>query len=598
MLGTLRKIVGLLNPAERRQFYGLIGMTFLMGLADVVAVASILPFLAVVANPDTVQESRVLNLLYGGLGFTSTNAFLGFLGAVVFVIFVSGIAVRVLTFYALTRFTRMRAFSLATRLLTKYLAQPYSWYLTRHTSQLGRKVLMEVVEVVNGPITAAMRLIGNLVVAVFLVLLLVVVQPLAVLAAVVLVGGSYGLVFLFVRDRLGRLGEIRVEAVRQRVQIMQEALGGIKEVKLQNLEHRFLRRLSDPAARLAQSQASTAMISELPRHVLEVVAFGGMLLFVIWLLVSGNGELEAVIPVLGVYALAAARLFPTVQQIYSGFAAVRYGEPALNGLYEELSEPGPSEIRDDSALPALALRDRLELEDVVLTYPQSDVPALNGLTLTIRANTTVGLVGTTGAGKTTAIDVILGLIQPDSGTIRVDGRVIDESNVGAWKKSLGYVPQSIFLTDDTVAANIAFGIEPDEIDMDAVERAARIAHLDEFVRSLPDGYSTLVGERGTRLSGGQRQRIGIARALYHDPDVLILDEATSALDNLTERAVMDAVRELGHRKTIILIAHRLSTVRQCDEVFLLEKGRLAAAGPYDSLVETSTPFRALHEAMP
>jgi ABC-type multidrug transport system fused ATPase/permease subunit len=443
-----------------------------------------------------------------------------------------------------------------------------------------------------------MRLIGNLVVAVFLVALLLAMQPLAVLAAVVLVGGCYGLVFLFVRERLGRLGEARVEAIRQRVQIMQEALGGIKEVKLQNLESRFLRRLSEPATLLAHSQATTAMISELPRHVLEAVAFGGMLLFVIWLLISGDGQLEAVIPVLGVYALAAARLFPTVQQIYSGFAAIRYGEAALDSLHGELSEPGPSEIRDDGRLPALPLRDRLELEGVVLTYPQAEVPTLDGLTLTIRAKTTVGFVGATGAGKTTAIDVILGLLRPEAGTIRVDGRVIDDTNRSAWQKSIGYVPQTIFLTDDTVAANIAFGVEPHEIDMKAVERAARIAHLDDFVGTLPDGYRTLVGERGTRLSGGQRQRIGIARALYRDPDVLIFDEATSALDNLTERAVMDAVKDLGHHKTIILIAHRLSTVRQCDEVFLLEKGRLAAAGPYETLVQTSTPFRALHEAMP
>jgi ATP-binding cassette, subfamily B, bacterial PglK len=598
VLGTLRKIIGLLNAGERRQFYGLIALTFVMGLSDVVAVASILPFLAVVASPDTIQQSRLLGLLYSELGFTHRNEFLSFLGAVVFIVFVFAVAIRILTFYALTRFTRLRGLSLATRLLTKYLAQPYAWYLTRHTSQLGRKVLMEVVEVVNGPITAAMRLIGNLVVAVFLIALLLFLQPLAVLAAVALVGGCYGLVFLFVRERLSRLGEVRVEAVRQRVQIMQEALGGIKDVKLRNLEGTFLRRLYDPASRLAHSQATTAMIGELPRHVLEAVAFGGMLLFVIWLLIAGDGQLDAVIPILGVYALAAARLFPTVQQIYSGFTAMRYGEAALDSLHAELAEPGPNEVRDDSRLPALPLKERLDLQDVVLTYPQSETPTLNGLTLTIKANTTVGFVGATGAGKSTAIDVILGLLQPDSGTVRVDGRIIDETNRSAWQRCIGYVPQSIFLTDDTVAANIAFGIEHGDIDMEAVERAARIAHLDEFVRTLPGGYSTLVGERGTRLSGGQRQRIGIARALYHNPDVLIFDEATSALDNLTERAVMDAVRELGHHKTIILIAHRLSTVRQCDEVFLLDNGRLAAAGPYDTLVETSVPFRALHEAMP
>ncbi len=245
---------------------------------------------------------------------------------------------------------------------------------------------------------------------------------------------------------------------------------------------------------------------------------------------------------------------------------------------------------------ALPLRRSLEARDVVYAYPDADRPALDGLSFTIPARTTVGFVGSTGAGKSTAIEVVLGLLQPQGGELRVDGTVIDDANRHRWQRSVGYVPQAIFLVDDMVAANVAFGVERHRIDMDAVRRASRIAQLDAFVEELDRGYGTVVGERGVRLSGGQRQRIGIVRALYRDPDILVFDEATSALDNLTERAVMDAVQALGHQKTIIMVAHRLSTVRHCDRIFLLEAGRVAASGTYDELVSTSTHFRALHDA--
>jgi ABC-type multidrug transport system fused ATPase/permease subunit len=250
--------------------------------------------------------------------------------------------------------------------------------------------------------------------------------------------------------------------------------------------------------------------------------------------------------------------------------------------------------RSSAAATPLRLTGRLELVDVHYSYPKAERAALEGLDLAIEANTTVGIVGGTGAGKTTTVDVILGLLVPQAGELRVDGVPVIAANRRAWQNSIGYVPQAIFLTDDSVAANIAFGLPPEEIDHAAVERAARIAELHDFVTDeLPDGYATRVGERGVRLSGGQRQRIGIARALYHDPDVLILDEATSALDNLTEKAVMDAVHNLGHAKTIVLIAHRLSTVRDCDTIFMLERGRVIAQGRYDALLETSQKFRAM-----
>jgi ABC-type multidrug transport system fused ATPase/permease subunit len=280
--------------------------------------------------------------------------------------------------------------------------------------------------------------------------------------------------------------------------------------------------------------------------------------------------------------------------MYYALAEMRFVTPILTKVHGDIMRYAPTDAPPPPDVPAVRLRERLALSDVRYAYPTAERGAIDGLTLAIEAHTSVGIVGGTGAGKTTAVDVILGLLRPQQGALVVDGVEVTDATIRGWQKSVGYVPQHIFLTDDTVTANIAFGIEPAEVDMAAVERAAHIAELHNFVlKELPEGYDTTLGERGVRLSGGQRQRIGIARALYHDPDVLVLDEATSALDNLTERAVMDAVHNLGRDKTIIMIAHRLSTVRDCDSIFMLERGQVVAKGSYDDLVESNADFHKL-----
>jgi ABC-type multidrug transport system fused ATPase/permease subunit len=593
------RIFDLLSPRERRRFYILVVLVTLMGLFDVLGVASVLPFLAVVANPDTVGESRWLSWFYDVSGAQSLHGFMMILGFTVFGFVLVTTLVRAGAFYALTYFTKMRIMTLATRLMEVYLSQPYGWFLKRNSADLGKTVLQEVMMVVNGPITAAMRLLANGVMLALLVGLLFVIEPGAALGAAVLFGGTYGLIFVATRRQLTRMGRGRVDASRAQFQIVQEALGGIKAVKLMALERSYLTRFQKPAHASARHQAGVTLIAELPRQLLEVIAFGGMVLFVLWLLARRDGMIGDVLPILGVYAFAAARMFPTIQSVFSSISEIRYGKPALDQLHAELMQHRGDTLPGEAAtLPApLHLTRELVLEDVTFAFPEAERPALDRLSLTIPAHSIIGIVGSTGAGKTTLVDTILGLLTPQSGRMLVDGQEIGAGNVRAWQRSIGYVPQDIYLTDDSIAANIAFGVPANRIDMDAVIAAAKVAELHDFiVERLPEGYATPVGERGTRLSGGQRQRIGIARAVYGNPDMLVFDEATSALDNLTERAIMDAVRSLGHSKTIILIAHRLSTVRQCDVVFLLDKGRVVAADRYDGLVETNDHFRALHEA--
>jgi ABC-type multidrug transport system fused ATPase/permease subunit len=598
VIDTYRKLFDLLAPHERRRFYQLLGMIIVMGLVDMVGVASILPFLAVVANPEIAQTNQYLALLHDGLDFQSDRSFLIFLGALVFFAIILGLVFKTVTLLAIARFSHFRNHTIGSRLLRGYLGRPYVWFLDKRSADLGRTVLNEVNIVVGNALIPAMRILAQSVSLLFLAGLLFLVDPVVATSSVLVLGGSYMLIFLLVRRYLSRIGRRYTEANQTRFHIAHEVFGGIKDVKLLGLEEAYLDRFHPPSVQVAVSASFSQVISELPRYLLETIAFGGMILLILALLLAGNGSLSDILPVLGVFAFAGLRMFPAVQQIYHALSYLRYTGAALEIVHRDTMETRENLLRIPGAeVPPLHVHRQIALADVHYAYPKAERAALQGLSLAIAANTTVGIVGGTGAGKTTAVDVMLGLLAPQAGQLRVDGEAITPANLRAWQNSVGYVAQQIFLIDDSVAANIAFGIAADAIDMAAVERAARVANLHDFVTGeLPQGYQTAVGERGVRLSGGQRQRIGIARALYHDPDVLLLDEATSALDNLTERAVMEAVHNLGHQKTIIMIAHRLTTVKDCDMIFLLENGQLAAQGRYDDLLRDSEIFRRMATA--
>lgn len=590
-------------------------MILVMAFLDTIGVASIMPFMSVLGNPEVVETNPWLNLVYTRLGFTSPRDFLFFLGLIVFVILVLSIAFKALTQYVLLRFTHMRNYSLSCRLFKGYLGRPYTWFLNRHSADLGKSILSEVQQVINGVMIPFMQLLAHGVVAVFLVVLLILVDPVLAVVIALVLGGAYALIYLTIRRYLSRIGTDRVLANKERFQVAQEALGGIKEVKIFGREMPFFSRFVDPSLRFARHQATNAILSQLPRFALEIMAFGGILILALFLFRT-HGDFSRILPLLAVYAFAGYRLLPALQAVYSHLSKLRFALPALDSLYQDIRQfQDELGLTRQEKLAPLVPEQSITLNDITFTYPGAHSPALKGLNLDIPARTTVGLVGSTGSGKTTTVDIILGLLQPQSGQLLIDDfpifgsspdnrspitaspdnrTLITDNTLRSWQRTLGYVPQHIYLADDTVAANIAFGIPPQEIDMQAVEKAAKIAELHEFVTTeLSKGYNTLVGERGVRLSGGQRQRIGIARALYHDPAVLIFDEATSALDNLTEKAVMQAVHNLGKAKTIILIAHRLSTVEKCDQIFVLEHGHLVAQGTYDELLESNQEFRRM-----
>ncbi len=602
MFDLITKLNTILEPKERRNALILFIMMFFTGLVEMTGVASVIPFLAVMATPKVIESNRYLAWMYDYFNFQSSNMFLICLGCGVFVVVVSGLGLNSLTQYATIRYTRMRGYSLSARLMKAYLSHPYSWFLDRHSADLGKTILSEVEQVISGVLMPFAQLLTRAVLAICLIGLLVVVNPLVAISATAMFGLSYGLVYTMLRQYLTRIGQKRIKANQERFQVAHEAFGGIKEVKAAGLESGYIGSFEKPARGYARYQSHSQIISAMPRSVLEMISFGGILIILITMLFSRQGNVAEVLPIMGVFAFAGQRLLPAVQSVYQSATTIKYGMPALDALHKDMVDIMPGiEGQTPSMLPQdigpMGLSDRLELKQVDYVYPKSQAYALKNVTLKIIANTTVGFVGSTGAGKTTAVDVILGLLPPRNGLLIVDGKPIFEDNLVSWQRTIGYVPQQIFLADDTITANIAFGIPKEKVDVDAVMRAAKIAELHEFVeRELQNGYDTLVGERGVRLSGGQRQRIGIARAMYHDPDVLIMDEATSALDNLTERAVMGAVHHLGNKKTVLLIAHRLSTVKNCDTIFLLERGELKAQGTYEELLRTNEAFKAMAEA--
>ena len=596
MIEMYRKLFSLLDRRERKQFYIVCAMILVMGLFDMAGVAVILPFLRVVTDPSIIESSTRLSGIYDWLAPSSMQNFLIFLGAIVLVVLLISLLVKVATMYAVARFSQMRKYHLSSRLLEGYLRQPYVWFLERHSSQLTKTVMQEVDRVVGSAMVPAMRIIAQMTTVSFMLLLLLLIEPKVAISVGLVLAGLYMVIFGTVRKTLSRVGETLVEVNSQRFRVISEVIGGVKEVKLAGIERDYMKRFRKPTLTHAKTLMIEQLAVEMPRYLLEALLFGGMVILVLALLIANNGNISEIIPVLGLFAVAGLRMLPAVQLVYHSLSAMRVGRAVLDVIHRDLHLLGRtgSDLPEEGGRVPLKLTDKLVLDDVKYAYPNMERAAIDGMNMTIAANTTVGIVGGTGAGKTTTVDVMLGLLRPDSGQMTADGVAITAENIRAWQDNVGYVPQQIFLTDDTVAANIAFGVPEAKRDQAKVERAAKIASLHDFVMSeLPDGYSTWVGERGVRLSGGQRQRIGIARALYHDPDILILDEATSALDNITERAVMDAVSNLGHAKTIIMIAHRLTTVQQCDTIFLLENGRVSASGRDDELVEKNTVFRSM-----
>jgi ABC-type multidrug transport system fused ATPase/permease subunit len=587
---TIKKLLFLLSSRERKHFGKLLILIIITAILETVGIASILPFMSVLTNPETIETNILLNYMFQKLnmfGVDTHQEFLFVLGLIVFVILVTSLVFTAFTNYLKISFVYMREYTIGKSLLEKYLNQTYSWFLSRHSAEIGKTILSEVNSIITGGLLQLLELISKTILVLVIIILLITVDPKLTLIVGFTLGSIYFLIFYFIRNFLNTIGRDRLKNNELRFKAINDTFSSAKEIKIGNLENVFINNFSRSAYIYAKSISISKLIALFPRYILEMLAFGGMLSIILFkVLQTSTLNFSNFLPIISLYVFAGYRLIPALQQIYDAFVQISFTRPTLDKLYEEFKLSKNNNIKQHQNI--LTFNKSITLNYIDYYYPNSTKTVLKDINLTIPVKSSVAFIGPTGCGKTTLVDIIIGLLVPQKGTLKVDEEIITYQNTVDWQKSIGYVPQNVFLLDDTIASNIAFGVEHKNINQEKIEKASKIANLHNFVvDELPKKYQTIVGERGVRLSGGQRQRIGIARALYHNPNVLILDEATSALDNQTEKIVMNAVKKLTNKITIIMIAHRLGTVKDCDKIFLLDKGKIIKEGTFDEIISSN-----------
>lgn len=599
MLKLIKELFSLLTPSQRRRFYTLQILVVIMAIFELIGIASIAPFMAIVSDPNVIESNSLLNQLYTLTGLTSHSEFLFFVGLLVLATLTIAALVSMFTIWRLSLFGAKVGTEIADRLYAHYMKQDWLFHASGSSAQLTKQVATEAVRVTEGVIQPLMQMNARIVLATIISAAIVIYNPLVAITGLLIFAVAYFLLFKLVRKRLQKNGAKISSVMTQRYRLMNEGFGGIKDVLLLGRKEDFLNRFEQSGETFAQARGSNIAISQVPRYLMELIAFGSILGLVLFLLASKSQDISIVLPILSVYALAGFKLLPAFQQIYSSLAQVKGNIASFESIRADLiASQNEIQIKNteySSQKEHLPVQNNIQLNDITFTYPGKAKPALKNLTLNIPVNSVVGIVGPSGSGKSTAIDMLLGLIQPKTGELKIDDTIITDQNRRAWQNTIGFVPQSIFLSEGTIAENVAFGIPQDQIDHQQVNKALKLAHLDELVQSLEQGINTKVGERGVQLSGGQRQRIGIARALYHEADVLVFDEATSALDGITEKMIMEAIHEFSGQKTIIMIAHRLKTVQKCDQIYYIEQGQLKDQGTYQELVEKNAAFRKMSD---
>ena len=569
---TIKMMFGVFERKQKIQLLWLIIAILVGAVVELVSISSVLPFVEMVTDPAAMMADKYIRIVSGITGVTDFETLVILMCGLIIALFViKNIYVVFLSNFQY-RFTYYGLRDLSSKVMNGYMEKSYPFFLNHNSAELLKSVQTDTnmfyVTVLNGT-----QLISECVVACSLVVYLVIQDPvIAISMAVVLGLFAVGFMSGF-RKAFKRMGNEYRVYVENQIKCMHQSFGGIKEIKISDNEQFFKDQFWDIAAGLARNQVKNGLYNAIPKPIMETMVIGVVLVIVAVKTASGNAA-SSFIPIITVFALAAFRLLPSVNKISSYVGVIMYNKVAVEAVYNEITEmKGNLEKSEKTEEEAIEFDKSIDLNDVVFAYDGAEKNVIDHVSLSIKKNTSVAFIGPSGAGKTTIVDVMLGILKNQSGTITVDGMDIRNAMSG-WHKKIGYIPQVIYLMDDTIRNNIAFGIKPELISDEKVWKALEEAQLKDFVEKLEDALDTMVGELGTRLSGGQRQRIGIARALYRQPEVLVLDEATSALDNETEKAVMEAIDNLHGKLTLIIIAHRLTTIKNCDVVYEIKDGKV------------------------
>ena len=592
VFGPFRRLYAILPESSKKGLFWVALISLITALFETVSVASILPFMALVMDPSIMDQYPAVKQLMSTIGIQSKQAELIAAGLLTIAVLGIGNGISATNLWVQTKYLAKTRRALAAELFAGYMRLPYSFHIQRDAASLLRVIGGDVDSALSGFLASLLLVVGKGLSALILIALIVTVNPLVALGSVLVLGGAYLIVYRIIRAKQSELGAKMVNASIVLGRTATEGLAGVKELRILGREVTASDQYSNTIKILTETNTSNIVATALPRYVIEIFAYAGIVAVTLVLVLKGDAA-EAM-PSLALYALAGNRLVPTFQQLFAGAITIQYHTHAVDSLEADLKTVRTAQFVDLTLeAPPMAFKREISLKKVGFKYPTANRNALTDITLTIPQNQSVGLVGKTGSGKTTLADILLGLYPANEGTITIDHVPLTEENERAWRQRVGYVPQNVFLTNATIAQNIALGIPKELINHDDVARAAKMAQAQEFIDQLPDGFDTMVGERGVKLSGGQKQRLGIARALYHNPDVLVFDEATSALDGMTEDAVMQAVQSLSSDRTMILIAHRLRTIQACDRILMLDAGRIVADGKYDDLMATSEAFQKL-----
>ena len=566
----VKKLGYIFSGKEKLQIGLLMIMVVAGSFLELMAISVFSPFIDLIMDMDSLEDSTVMSFLYHFLHFTDTRHFLVFLSAGIIAIYIVKNVYIIVEKNIIYKFSYRIQRTMSTKLLKAYMREPYTFHLNKNISVLQRSMQEDTDQFTKG-IIHSLEMVAEICVCVAIGIYLFIVSKSITIVVVALLLFCLA-VFSYISKRYSSAWGRQGQQYKSKIyQWMNQSLGGIKEIKVLNREESFIRQYDEQFAGYVRVLRLNRLIGTIPKYIIEMVCMTGLLTAVIVKILFGQKSLDAFVPQLAVFAVAAFRLLPSVGKINEHLSAVLYARPSLDLIYGDLTEIDKEDVARQPADENWRFRDKLEIRNVTYAYPDGEVNVIEHADFTIKRGTTTAFIGASGAGKSTMVDILLGLLPPQYGKIYADGMNIYK-NLATWQKEIGYIPQTIYLSDDTIRNNVAFGVEEAQIDEEAVIRALQQAQIYDFTESLPNGMDTYVGDRGVRLSGGQRQRIGIARALYHDPEVLVLDEATSALDNDTESAVMEAIDRLHGHKTLLIIAHRLTTIRNADVIYEVGNG--------------------------